>query len=49
LVDALVEDCRALGIPEVYSVLRTEDVRDTAFLTSCGFGESRVRLLSRDV
>ena len=49
LVDALVEDCRALGIPEVYSVLRTEDVRDTAFLASCGFSESRVRLLSRDV
>ena len=49
LVDALVEDCRALGIPEVYSVLRTEDVRDTAFLASCGFSESRVRLLSKDV
>ena len=49
LVDALVEDCKALGIPEVYSVLRTEDVRDTAFLASCGFGESRVRLLSKDV
>ena len=49
LVDALVEDCAALGIEEVYSVLRSEDERDAAFLASCGFSESRVRLLSKDV
>ena len=49
LVDALVEDCGAVGLKEVYCLLRTEDERDAAFLAACGFDESRVRLLSRDV
>jgi N-acetylglutamate synthase-like GNAT family acetyltransferase len=49
MVEALIDDCRAIGLEEVYSVLRAEDERDAEFLAACGFDESRVRLLSRDV
>jgi N-acetylglutamate synthase-like GNAT family acetyltransferase len=49
MVTALIDDCRTVGLEEVYSVLRDEDERDAEFLAACGFDESRVRLLSRDI
>ncbi len=49
LIDALAGACRSEGIERIYSVLRAEDERDAAFLTSCEFETASVRVFSRKV
>jgi ribosomal protein S18 acetylase RimI-like enzyme len=46
LVDELKNECRRNGIPQIYSVLQSEDERDARFLASCGFQDAPVRVLS---
>ena len=47
LVARLCEECRAEDIDELYSVLRTEDERDSAFLKSAGFDDASIKVFVR--
>ena len=47
LINVLSEFCQSQGIERIYSILRAEDARDAAFLISCDFDTSSVRVFSR--
>lgn len=47
LMDRLAEECRGEGIDELYSVLRSEDERDQAFLQSAGFDDASIKVFVR--
>ena len=49
LIEALVEVCRRERVPEIYSVLRSEDEQVGAFLSACEFSDSDLQILSRKV
>jgi len=49
LVDALVGQCKARGIDEIYAAVRPGDERIGDFLSSCGLQPSRVTVYGRRV
>ncbi len=47
LVEALVAQCKAQGVDEIYAVVRPGDDRIAEFLRSCGMQQSRVSVFGR--